>query len=166
MKRKAITLVLLMAATALGFVACDPKDEPAPPPEPISLAGCTWSCDVENTMYIDYGQLHIPISATMTAMLDLIDDERGELFEDYALENPMSGVSSSHDYVNQTFNYFFDGSSMKLTFTDNGVPTSDQLVLTYNTDSNTFTMPINDSQLRWMLSATNVVLHQTRGGNQ
>ena len=158
-------MVLLMAATVVVFVACDPQDEPAPPPEPVSLAGCTWSCDVENTNYIDYGQLHIPIHATMTAMLDLVDDESGELFEDYTLSNPMQGASSTHDYITQTFNYLFDGSSMKLTFTDDGVPTNNQLVLTYNADSNTFTMPVTDSQLRWMLSVTNVVLHQIRGGN-
>ena len=120
---------------------------------------------MENTNYIDYGQLHIPIHATMTAMLDLVDDESGELFEDYTLSNPMQGASSTHDYITQTFNYYFDGSSMKLTFTDDGVPTNNQLVLTYNADSNTFTMPVTDSQLRWMLSVTNVVLHQIRGGN-
>ncbi|MBQ8704094.1 MAG: hypothetical protein IJ524_06945 [Bacteroidales bacterium] len=171
-KSRLMAFGLLMAffVAAMLLTSCH-KDDPDPQPEQpsgqtVTLASTTWEALEEGPYTYNYSGVDIEMQIRMNMVLDLFDQENGELFVDLNVEVPAVPAADQHQTFTESCTYTFDGTSLVLTSKDADATEGDDGTLTYHPETNTFTMPIDDSDIEEMLGKTELTFHQTRGGAQ
>ena len=155
---------MLCVALGLSMAACEPDPEPQPEPAKptINLAGTSWQSDAENIYSYSYAGYAIDMYCSQVAIIDFIDGTNGELFAEVDIDVPEAPAASQHNTSTDAFTYTFDGTTLKLTSTSDGVEGSDG-VLTFHPADTTFTMRVNDTGIREMLGIDTMVFHLIQG---
>lgn len=162
MKRTINLLATLVVASimSLGLSGCGPDEPEQPEPTFIDMSGTSWEATGDNTYTFNYQGYNINMDISIIMILDALDETNAELFIDYIIDVPNSPTASQRETDTEFYTYTFDGD--KLILKRKGAGSNRTMV--YDKGTNTFTMPINDGQMRTMLNINEIMFHQTRGG--
>lgn len=166
MKKVQKIVALFLVAAVMTLAGCEKENntnnnsDPQPQPRPtgISLASTSWTSEI-NTEYYQQG---IQMLITAQYILDLTDDENGEIFVDMSREVPAYPQANQHQTMTEPVIYYFYNNTLTLTSTGEDAVEGDEGTMIYHPEDTTFHMIVDDAQAAAILG-DEIVFHLTRG---
>lgn len=166
MKKVQKFVALFLVAAVMTLAGCEKENntnnnsnpQPQPRPAGISLAGTSWTSDV-NTEYYQQG---VQMLVNAQFIMDLNDDENGEMFVDMTIEVPVYPQANQHETTTEPMTYYFYNNTLTLTSTGDDAVEGDEGTMIYHPEDTTFHMIVDDAQAAEILG-DEIVFYLTRG---